>query len=121
MGLGDSTIWDANEAFYAETPREMIESGDYINPSFNYHPRFNKPVLSYWAVRGVVSHVGSRSTAAASDALAAIVLIATAFGLGRAVGSYEADCWRASFSHLAALPDVSRRIIIDMWTRCSWR
>jgi len=28
IGLGDSAIWDANEAFYAETPREMIEAGD---------------------------------------------------------------------------------------------
>ena len=50
IGLGDSTIWDANEAFYAETAREMVESGDYVNPSFNYQPRFNKPVLSYWIV-----------------------------------------------------------------------
>ena len=41
--LDDASIWDANEAFYVETPREMVESGDYINPSFNYEPRFNKP------------------------------------------------------------------------------
>ena len=50
--LGDSAIWDANEAFYVETPREMIERGDYVNPTFNYEPRFNKPVLSYWIVAG---------------------------------------------------------------------
>ena len=28
----------------------MIERGDYVNPTFNYEPRFNKPVLSYWIV-----------------------------------------------------------------------
>ena len=50
VGLGASSLWDSNEAFYAETPREMIESGDLINPSFNYQPRFNKPPLSYWVV-----------------------------------------------------------------------
>ena len=44
--LGASSLWDANEAFYTETPREMIESGDLTNPSFNYQPRFNKPPLS---------------------------------------------------------------------------
>src|SRR5215212_1257910 len=27
--LGASSLWDSNEAFYAETPREMMESGDY--------------------------------------------------------------------------------------------
>ncbi|HZJ30980.1 MAG TPA: hypothetical protein VFD21_05395, partial [Vicinamibacterales bacterium] len=51
--LADSSIWDANEAYYVETPREMLESGDYLNPSFNYEPRFNKPVLSYWIVAGM--------------------------------------------------------------------
>ena len=50
--LGDSAIWDANEAFYVETPREMVERGDYVIPTFNYEPRFNKPVLSYWIVAG---------------------------------------------------------------------
>jgi len=28
--LGASSLWDSNEAFYAETPREMIESGKYL-------------------------------------------------------------------------------------------
>ena len=57
VGLGDSAIWDANEAFYVETPREMIERGDYVNPTFNYEPRFNKPVLSYWIVAGLLPAV----------------------------------------------------------------
>ena len=52
VGLGDSAIWDANEAFYVETPREMIERGDFVSPTFNYEPRLNKPILSYWIVGG---------------------------------------------------------------------
>ena len=58
VNLGDASIWDANEAFYVETPREMIESGDWLNPSFNYEPRFNKPVLSYWIVIGLYKMFG---------------------------------------------------------------
>ena len=58
VGLGDSAIWDANEAFYVETPREMIERGDYVSPTFNYEPRFNKPVLSYWIVAGFYQRFG---------------------------------------------------------------
>ena len=50
LNLGVSSIWDANEAFYAQTPREMIETGDYVTPSFNFQLRMNKPVLSYWNV-----------------------------------------------------------------------
>jgi 4-amino-4-deoxy-L-arabinose transferase-like glycosyltransferase len=58
IGLGRTSIVDANEAFYAETPREMIEAGDYINPTFNYEPRFNKPPLSYWIVAGSYEALG---------------------------------------------------------------
>src|SRR5690606_12275176 len=50
VALDDSTIWDANEAFYVETPREMMERGEWIVPYFNGEPRLNKPPLSYWIV-----------------------------------------------------------------------
>jgi 4-amino-4-deoxy-L-arabinose transferase-like glycosyltransferase len=50
INLGKSSIWDSNEAFYVETPREMIQSGQYIIPTFNYKFRLNKPPLSYWVV-----------------------------------------------------------------------
>jgi 4-amino-4-deoxy-L-arabinose transferase-like glycosyltransferase len=45
-----SSVWDANEAFYVQTPREMVESGDWLRPTFNGQPRLNKPPLSYWVV-----------------------------------------------------------------------
>jgi 4-amino-4-deoxy-L-arabinose transferase-like glycosyltransferase len=48
--LGTPSIWDSNEAFYAETPREMMISGDYISPMFNYQIRTQKPPLTYWAI-----------------------------------------------------------------------
>src|SRR3712207_5560260 len=58
IGLGDSSIWDANEAFYVETPRKMMERGDYVFPTFNYEPRVNKPVLSYWIVAALYKLFG---------------------------------------------------------------
>src|SRR5438552_9368387 len=80
--LGASSLWDANEAFYAETPREMIEAGDFINPSFNYQPRFNKPPLCYWVVAAFYKVFGvSESAERWALAFGAIVLIATAFYL----------------------------------------
>ena len=47
-GLGRSAIGDSDEAFYAESAREMIEQGDWITPHYNYEYRFQKPVLFYW-------------------------------------------------------------------------
>ena len=85
VNLGGATIWDANEAYYVETPREMLESGDYINPSFNYEPRFNKPVLSYWLVAGLYHVLGvSVATERLAIVAAALVMIVVAFVLGRA-------------------------------------
>jgi 4-amino-4-deoxy-L-arabinose transferase-like glycosyltransferase len=49
-GLGRSAIGDSDEAFYAESAREMIEQGDWITPHYNYDYRFQKPVLFYWLV-----------------------------------------------------------------------
>ena len=53
LALGANSIWDANEAFYVETPRQMVESGDYVTPYWNGELRVNKPVLSYWIVAGL--------------------------------------------------------------------
>src|SRR5688572_33195481 len=62
LGLGANTFWDANEAFYVDTPRQMVRSGDYLNPVFNGAPRMNKPVLSYWVVAGLYHLFGTSVT-----------------------------------------------------------
>jgi 4-amino-4-deoxy-L-arabinose transferase-like glycosyltransferase len=117
MRLGASSLWDSNEAFYAETPREMIESGDYLNPSFNYQPRFNKPPLCYWVVVVFYKVFGvSEAAERLAIALAALVMIATAYGLGRCAFSVEAALLAGI--GLAAAPRFlmfSRRIMIDVY------
>ena len=83
VDLGGSSIWDANEAFYVETPREMIERGDYVLPTFNYELRVNKPVLSYWIVAGFY-HVFGVSVAVQRIpiAIGGVLLVVIAYFLG---------------------------------------
>ncbi len=118
MNLGATSIIDANEAFYTETPREMIEAGDYLNPSFNYEPRFNKPPLSYWMVAAAYQALGqSLASARLPIAMGAMVMLATVFLLGRSAFSTRAGVIAAL--SLAATPRLllfSRRIIIDVYT-----
>ena len=118
LNLGATSIIDANEAFYAETPREMIESGNYISPAFNYEPRLNKPPLSYWVVAAFYRVAGvSLGASRLPIALGAMVILATAFLLGRQAFSARAG-WIAAIT-LAATPRMlvfSRRIIIDVYT-----
>ncbi len=127
IDLGGSSIWDANEAYYVETPREMLERGDLIAPTFNYEPRFNKPVLSYWIVAGFYRIFGvSVGVQRLPIAMAAIVMIFTAFFLARAASDLpgpgpasragEAALWAAL--GLAITPRLlmfSRRIFIDVY------
>src|SRR5215475_5727468 len=114
--LGASSLWDANEAFYTETPREMLEAGNLVSPSFNYQPRFNKPPLSYWIVAGFYEVFGVSATSERlALALAALAMIATAFWLGRLMHSVEAGLYAAIV--LAIAPRFimfSRRIMIDV-------
>ncbi|WHZ24160.1 MAG: 4-amino-4-deoxy-L-arabinose transferase and related glycosyltransferases of PMT family [Nitrospira sp.] len=48
VGLGSTGLTDRDEGRNAEAGREMYETGDYISPTFNYEPRFAKPVFVYW-------------------------------------------------------------------------
>jgi 4-amino-4-deoxy-L-arabinose transferase-like glycosyltransferase len=84
INLGASSIWDANEAFYAETPREMLDSGDYFAPHFNFVPRAQKPPLTYWAVLLSYKLFGvSEFAVRVPSALAAMGVIIFCYGLGR--------------------------------------
>ena len=122
LNLGVSSIWDANEAFYAQTPREMMEARDYVTPSFNFQLRMNKPVLSYWNVATSYQLFGvSEWSERLPIAIGALVITGTAFGLGRLLGGTVAGLFAAIV--LATSPRLvllARRIIIDihitMWT-----
>jgi 4-amino-4-deoxy-L-arabinose transferase-like glycosyltransferase len=115
--LGASSLWDSNESFYAETPREMLESGDLVNPSFNYQPRFNKPPLSYWLVAFFYRLFGaSEAVERLVIVAAAIVMMVTAYWLARVAFSHEAGLLAAV--GLAVSPRLlmfSRRITIDVY------
>jgi len=48
VGLGSTGLTDRDEGRNAEAGREMYETGNYVSPTFNYEPRFAKPVFVYW-------------------------------------------------------------------------
>ena len=48
LGLGSMGLTDRDEGRNAEAGREMLETRNWVSPTFNYEPRFAKPVLVYW-------------------------------------------------------------------------
>jgi 4-amino-4-deoxy-L-arabinose transferase-like glycosyltransferase len=117
LSLGANSIWDANEAFYVDAPRHMVETGDYITPFFNGVERLNKPVLSYWLVAGLYRLLGvSVTTERVGIALGALGIIVAAFVIGRALRSTLVGVLSALI--ITTAPRVvmwSRRIAIDTY------
>ncbi|MDO4988010.1 MAG: glycosyltransferase family 39 protein [Synergistes sp.] len=90
--LGSYPLMEPDEGRYAEIPREMIESGNYITPMLNYVKYFEKPAFLYhinavaFKVLGENEFAARIGTAlcAVGGALATAAL--AAFIYGRAAG-----------------------------------
>jgi len=63
IGLNNYPLLDPDEGRYAEIPREMLESGDFITPRLNYVKYFEKPPLFYWCTAGAMALFGQHEWA----------------------------------------------------------
>jgi 4-amino-4-deoxy-L-arabinose transferase-like glycosyltransferase len=83
-GLGSTSLWDIDEGLNAEAAREMLESGDYVIPNFNFKPRTAKPPLLYWLQAASYRSFGVNEFSARLPSALAIALSALlAYRLGR--------------------------------------
>ncbi|OGP38198.1 MAG: hypothetical protein A2090_05405 [Deltaproteobacteria bacterium GWD2_42_10] len=76
--LGGFLLFDVDEAVFSEATREMIETGNYITPTYNYEPRYDKPILFYWLMAVAfklfgISEFSARFTSALSGAALVIM------------------------------------------------
>jgi 4-amino-4-deoxy-L-arabinose transferase-like glycosyltransferase len=56
--LGSRELWSPDEGRYAEIPREMLATGDFLTPRLNGVKYFEKPPLVYWLEAGAIKIFG---------------------------------------------------------------
>ena len=127
LGLGRPAITDSDEAYYAESAREMVERGDWLTPYYNYEYRWQKPVLYYWltAFTYLILGVGEWS-ARFWSALAGVGLAFATWAAGRRFTRHEDVGWLAgaivatTFGYFAiarmSLPDLPLAFFITVTT-----
>ena len=129
LGLGRPAITDSDEGFYAEAAREMVESGDWLTPRFNYEDRWEKPVLYYWLTAATYV-VTSPSEAAARwwSALSGLGLVLLTWVIARRMLQQDDTAWLAGaivatcYGYFAmarmALPDLPLTFLVTLTVWC---
>lgn len=115
-GLGNYPLLDPDEGRYAEIPREMLQSGNWVAPTLNYVPYWEKPPLLYWLTAATFRLFGLTPWALRiGTALSALLGLAIAWWLARVTFGSRAARWApallaGSWMYYA----VARIPIIDM-------
>ena len=83
-------LLDRDEPRFAEASREMLQSGHFVVPTFNFAPRYAKPPLIYWCQAASYLVLGENAFAARMPSLLAVAGTALLLlAWGRALGSHE--------------------------------
>jgi 4-amino-4-deoxy-L-arabinose transferase-like glycosyltransferase len=123
-GLGQTAIQDSDEAYYAEAGREMLVSGDWITPYYNFEPRLDKPILLYWLIAASYAAVGVSEAAArfwpalSGMGVAFVAFLAGSRWVGRDAGWLAGVIVATSFGVVPfarqSLPDMPLAIFVSV-------
>jgi len=94
VGLGHRDLFQTDEGRYAEIPREMLATGDWVTPRLDDLKYFEKPPLQYWATAVAYSVFGeSNATSRLWTALMGFLgILMTAFAARRLYDARTAWC-----------------------------
>jgi 4-amino-4-deoxy-L-arabinose transferase-like glycosyltransferase len=106
-----SWLAEPDEPRYAEIPREMLATGDWVVPRLNGVPYFEKPPLLYWANAAAMKVLGNTNFAARlATRLAGLgTLLLVWLGVGRLWGR-RAGLIAAVFFLIGPLPFTFSRL-----------
>lgn len=105
-------LWEPDEIRYAEIPREMLATGDWMTPTLNFVSYFEKPPLQYWLSAFSMKLFGISDVAARLPlALASFLSMISAYRLAQRLGSIR-PLWAAFMAASSLLVFVCNQILI---------
>ncbi len=116
IGIAPTPLWDEDESRFAAIARTMVETGDWVVPTYNGTLAVDKPVLMHWCMAACMSVFGVNEFAARLPSVIATFLVAVALArAGRrwfddataavAVAAYV-GCLLVAIEAHAATPDA---------------
>jgi 4-amino-4-deoxy-L-arabinose transferase-like glycosyltransferase len=82
--LGARPLWNQDEGMHAATSKDMVVSGDWVTPTLNGEPFFDKPALHNWLVALAFTVLGFTEFAARlPSALLGLGCVLVTYELGR--------------------------------------
>jgi len=114
--LGSRPLWDPDEGRHASTSKEMVASGDWITPTLNGEPFFDKPAFHNWLVALSLLAFGLTELAARlPSALMGLVCVVATYRLGRRIyGSGAALVGAVVLATSIEFLILSRNVVHDM-------
>ncbi len=104
-------LWEPDEGRYAEIPREMLASGDWLTPRLNGVLYFEKPPLQYWISAASMKLFGVNAVAARMPlALASLILFWCAWRMAKRLGARE-PIWALVMTATALLGFVGGQLL----------
>jgi 4-amino-4-deoxy-L-arabinose transferase-like glycosyltransferase len=82
--LGARPLWNQDEGMHAATSKDMVLSGDWVTPTLNGEPFFDKPALHNWLVALAFTVLGFTELAARlPSAVLGLATVLVTYALGR--------------------------------------
>lgn len=92
--LGAARLWDRDEPRNAQCAREMLESGNWVVPTFDGELRTHKPILIYWCQIAAYKVFGVNEFAARlPSAIASIITVLCVVMIASGLASHEVAVW----------------------------
>ncbi len=115
-------LWNA-EAMYAEVPREMLESRDFLYPTLNYAPFIFKPPLFFWSNALSIwlfgQHLGPRIPQAVFAAGTVVFAYKIAARSSRLSGLMTAGVLATSYGFVFHTAELLPDVPLGFFTACA--